>query len=55
MAGGSTARFLPSRSAGRNVTTPRLLWSWGIESVWISDHFHPWLDEQGEGPSCGVS
>jgi hypothetical protein len=22
----------------------------GIESVWISDHFHPWLDEQGESP-----
>ncbi len=22
----------------------------GIGSVWISDHFHPWLDEQGESP-----
>src|SRR5688572_26389642 len=22
----------------------------GIESVWISDHFHPWLDEQGHSP-----
>jgi G6PDH family F420-dependent oxidoreductase len=22
----------------------------GIRSVWISDHFHPWLDEQGESP-----
>lgn len=22
----------------------------GIDSVWISDHFHPWLDEQGESP-----
>ena len=22
----------------------------GIESVWISDHFHPWLDDQGESP-----
>src|SRR3954452_18206898 len=20
----------------------------GFESVWISDHFHPWLDSQGE-------
>ena len=20
----------------------------GIESVWISDHFHPWLDDQGQ-------
>ncbi len=24
----------------------------GIESVWISDHFHPWLDDQGQ--SCFV-
>ena len=22
----------------------------GIRSVWISDHYHPWLDEQGESP-----
>ena len=22
----------------------------GIGSVWISDHFHPWLDEQGQSP-----
>jgi G6PDH family F420-dependent oxidoreductase len=22
----------------------------GIGSVWISDHFHPWVDEQGESP-----
>jgi G6PDH family F420-dependent oxidoreductase len=22
----------------------------GISSVWISDHFHPWLDDQGESP-----
>lgn len=22
----------------------------GFGSVWISDHFHPWLDEQGESP-----
>jgi G6PDH family F420-dependent oxidoreductase len=22
----------------------------GISSVWISDHFHPWLNEQGESP-----
>jgi G6PDH family F420-dependent oxidoreductase len=22
----------------------------GIQSVWISDHYHPWLDEQGESP-----
>jgi G6PDH family F420-dependent oxidoreductase len=22
----------------------------GLESVWISDHFHPWLHDQGESP-----
>jgi G6PDH family F420-dependent oxidoreductase len=22
----------------------------GFESLWISDHFHPWNDEQGESP-----
>jgi len=22
----------------------------GIERVWISDHFHPWLDSQGQSP-----
>jgi len=22
----------------------------GFESVWISDHFHPWLDSQGQSP-----
>lgn len=22
----------------------------GFETVWISDHFHPWLDDQGQSP-----
>jgi G6PDH family F420-dependent oxidoreductase len=22
----------------------------GFESLWISDHYHPWLDEQGQAP-----
>ncbi|MEV4114914.1 TIGR03557 family F420-dependent LLM class oxidoreductase [Nonomuraea sp. NPDC049695] len=22
----------------------------GFEALWISDHFHPWLDEQGQAP-----
>src|SRR5690348_11614497 len=22
----------------------------GIGSVWISDHLHPWLDDQGQSP-----
>jgi alkanesulfonate monooxygenase SsuD/methylene tetrahydromethanopterin reductase-like flavin-dependent oxidoreductase (luciferase family) len=20
----------------------------GFDALWISDHFHPWLDEQGQ-------
>ena len=27
----------------------------GFGSVWISDHFHPWIDAQGRAPSCGAS
>src|SRR5690348_7983984 len=22
----------------------------GFEALWISDHYHPWLDEQGQSP-----
>src|SRR5215468_10991187 len=22
----------------------------GFEAFWISDHYHPWLDEQGQSP-----
>lgn len=22
----------------------------GFEALWISDHFHPWLDKQGHSP-----
>ena len=22
----------------------------GFEALWISDHFHPWLDDQGHSP-----
>ena len=32
------------------VHQARLASDAGIESVWISDHFHPWLDDQGESP-----
>ncbi len=30
------------------VRQARLAQEAGFESLWISDHFHPWLDEQGE-------
>ena len=22
----------------------------GFEALWISDHYHPWIDEQGQSP-----
>lgn len=32
------------------VEQARLAEEAGFESLWISDHFHPWNDEQGESP-----
>jgi G6PDH family F420-dependent oxidoreductase len=32
------------------VEQARLAHQAGFESLWISDHFHPWNDEQGESP-----
>ena len=44
--------FLSSEEHGPTalVEQARLAADAGIEKVWISDHFHPWLDEQGESP-----
>lgn len=30
------------------IQQARLAEQAGFEALWISDHFHPWLDEQGE-------
>jgi G6PDH family F420-dependent oxidoreductase len=35
---------------GELVEQARLAAEAGFESLWISDHFHPWNDEQGESP-----
>jgi G6PDH family F420-dependent oxidoreductase len=32
------------------VRHARLAEDAGVESVWISDHFHPWVDDQGHSP-----
>ena len=32
------------------VEQARLAQAAGFESLWISDHFHPWNDEQGQSP-----
>src|ERR687889_1143196 len=37
-------------SPGELVQQARLAEEAGFESLWISDHFHPWNDEQGESP-----
>lgn len=35
---------------GELVRQARLAEEHGFRSVWISDHFHPWLESQGESP-----
>jgi G6PDH family F420-dependent oxidoreductase len=44
--------FLSSEEHGPNelLHQARLAEDAGIGSVWISDHFHPWLDTQGNSP-----
>jgi G6PDH family F420-dependent oxidoreductase len=44
--------FLSSEEHGPKelVRQARLASDAGIGSVWISDHFHPWIDDQGESP-----
>lgn len=38
------------RSASEIVRGAQLAEELGFETAWISDHFHPWVDEQGESP-----
>src|ERR1700750_2062197 len=42
--------FLSSEEYGtaRLIQQARMAEQAGFEALWISDHFHPWLDEQGE-------
>src|SRR4028119_669992 len=35
---------------GEQLEQARLAEEAGFEALWISDHFHPWNDEQGQGP-----
>ena len=44
--------FLSSEEHGPKelLQQARLAEDAGIGSVWISDHFHPWLDDQGHSP-----
>jgi alkanesulfonate monooxygenase SsuD/methylene tetrahydromethanopterin reductase-like flavin-dependent oxidoreductase (luciferase family) len=38
------------RSATEIVRAARHAEEAGFRSAWISDHFHPWTDAQGESP-----
>ncbi|MEV4162623.1 TIGR03557 family F420-dependent LLM class oxidoreductase [Nonomuraea dietziae] len=44
--------FLASEEHGPNelVRQAQLAERSGFEALWISDHYHPWLDEQGHSP-----
>jgi G6PDH family F420-dependent oxidoreductase len=42
----SSEEFAP----GELLEQARLAEDAGFESLWLSDHFHPWNDEQGESP-----
>ncbi|GIH96192.1 LLM class F420-dependent oxidoreductase [Planobispora siamensis] len=44
--------FLSSEEHGPKelVRQAKLAEQAGFEALWISDHFHPWLDEQGQSP-----
>ena len=44
--------FLSSEEFGPNelIEQARMAEAAGFEALWISDHFHPWIDEQGNSP-----
>src|SRR5205823_15024100 len=44
--------FLSSEEWGPNdiVRLARRAEDAGFHSLWISDHYHPWIDEQGHSP-----
>src|SRR3712207_8074650 len=44
--------FLSSEeyTTGELVEQARAAEDAGFEALWISDHFHPWNDEQGQSP-----
>jgi G6PDH family F420-dependent oxidoreductase len=49
--------FLSSEELGPReiVKTAQLAEAAGFERVWISDHYHPWSEEQGESPFVWAS
>ncbi|MFD8493794.1 TIGR03557 family F420-dependent LLM class oxidoreductase [Amycolatopsis sp. NPDC059657] len=48
----SVGYFLSSEEFGPRelVRQAKMAEEAGFERLWISDHFHPWLDEQGQSP-----
>ena len=39
--------------AAQLITQARLAEQAGFDCLWISDHFHPWTDAQGNRRWCG--
>src|SRR3954466_8947807 len=50
MVGGGDLLSSEEFSPRELVRQARLAEDAGFERLWISDHFHPWLDEQGQSP-----
>jgi G6PDH family F420-dependent oxidoreductase len=48
----SVGYFLSSEEHGPRELVQQARWAEqaGFERLWVSDHFHPWLDEQGQSP-----
>src|SRR5688572_32294091 len=42
----SCEEYTPAQLVEQAVAAERA----GFEALWISDHFHPWNDEQGQSP-----
>ena len=48
----SVGYFLSSEEHGPKELVQQARWAEqaGFDRLWVSDHFHPWLDEQGQSP-----
>ncbi len=47
----STEEYSPAELVAQAAAAEKA----GFSGLWISDHFHPWNNEQGNSPWCGAS